>query len=87
MTLAGKMAKASTISKKSQKRIEQIAAKIKQLRLDAGYTSYEDFAHDNDMSRVQYWRMEKGVNFTINSLLEILDKHKMPLAAFFKDIE
>jgi hypothetical protein len=69
----------------SEKNIKRIANKIKQLRIDKGYTSYENFAYENDLSRVQYWRMEKGVNFTINYFLRILEIHKMSLQEFFNE--
>jgi transcriptional regulator with XRE-family HTH domain len=69
----------------SEKNIKRIADKIKQLRIDKGYTSYENFAYENDLSRVQYWRMEKGVNFTINYFLKILEIHKLSLNEFFSE--
>lgn len=74
-------------SVKSEKRIKKIASKLKKMRIEKGYTSYENFAWDNDLPRVQYWRMEKGNNFTINTLFKILDIHKISLEEFFKDIE
>ena len=69
------------------KRIQKIADKLKKLRVEAGYTSAETFAFDNDINRVQYWRMEKGNNFTMNSLIKILDVHKLTLEEFFKGIK
>lgn len=72
---------------KSDKRIKAIAARIKKLRLDSGSTSYENFALDHDLPRVQYWRMEKGVNFRMETLFKVLDAHKMTLSEFFKGIE
>jgi hypothetical protein len=69
------------------KRINAIANKVKTLRTKAGYTSYETFSFENNLNRVSYWRLEKGINFTINSLLKVLDIHKTSLSEFFKDIE
>ncbi len=68
-------------------RIKKIAEKLKNLRKAAGFTNYENFAWENDIGRVQYWRMEKGANFTLVSLLKILDAHKISLADFFRDID
>ncbi|MDF2437773.1 MAG: hypothetical protein K0Q95_2149 [Bacteroidota bacterium] len=70
----------------TDKRLQKIGAKIKKLRMEAGYTSYEDFAWENELNRVQYWRMEKGSNFTINSLLKILDVHQLSLEEFFVEL-
>lgn len=64
-------------------RIKAIAARLKELRRLKGYTSYETFAFDHDLPRMQYWRMEKGVNFTMESLLKILDAHGIGLEEFF----
>ena len=68
-------------------RIVKIAEKIKQLRKERGYTSYEQFAFDHDLPRVGYGNHEKGTNLTIVSLLRILDIHQISLAEFFKDFE
>ena len=68
-------------------RIKLIAKKIKSLRVEKGYISSEFFAWEHKIPRVQYWRMEKGTNFTIKNLLRILDAHQLSLEEFFKDIE
>lgn len=67
-------------------RMQKIANRLKELRKKAGFSNYENFAWEHDIGRVQYWRMEKGANFTMVSLLKILDAHKMSLEDFFKDI-
>lgn len=66
-------------------RIEAIGKKLRQLRIDAGYTSYETFAFENNIARKQYWRLEKGANFNIETLLKILDIHKISLTEFFNE--
>lgn len=68
-------------------RIMRVADKLERLRIEKGFTSYENFAIEYGISRMQYWRMEKGTNFTFESLLKILDAHKMTLNEFFEDIE
>jgi hypothetical protein len=68
-------------------RIKKVANKLKELRIEAGYSSYESFANDHELPRVQYWRMENGTNFRFSSFLVILDKHKMTLAEFFKQMD
>ena len=68
-------------------RIMKIANKIKELRIQKGYSSHESFAWDNNINRVQYWRIEKGSNITLKTLINILDIHKISLADFFKDID
>jgi predicted transcriptional regulator len=66
--------------------IAQIALKLKKIRIENGFSSYENFANQNDLPRVQYWRMEKGTNFTIKNLLRILEIHNITIEIFFKDL-
>lgn len=68
-------------------RILKIAEKLERIRIEKGFTSYENFAIEYNLSRMQYWRMEKGTNFTFESLLKILDAHQMTLSEFFEGIE
>lgn len=68
-------------------RILKVADRIKELRQKKGFTSSENFANQYDLSRVHYWRIERGSNFTLESLLKILDIHKISLKQFFDDIE
>ena len=67
-------------------RIIVISQKIKELRIKKGYTSAENFAYDNELNRVQYWRVESGANLTLKTLLKILDIHKISLTDFFQSI-
>lgn len=69
------------------KRIQAIADKLQKMRKDAGYTSYESFAIDKELSRVQYWRLEKGTNFRFTSLLQILEAHGVTMEEFFKGLK
>jgi hypothetical protein len=68
-------------------RIIKIGEKLQSLRKAKGYTSYENFAWDNDLPRVQYWRMEKGTNFRFTTFLQILDVHGLTLEQFFKGLK
>lgn len=66
----------------------QIGQRLEELRKQAGYSSYETFAYDNELPRMQYWRMEKGkVNITIKSLVRILYIHQVSVNEFFSSIK
>ncbi|CAL2104150.1 XRE family transcriptional regulator [Tenacibaculum sp. 190130A14a] len=71
----------------NQTRRKAIGNRIKELRKKAGYSSYETFATDNGMPRKNYWRVENGNNFTINTLLRLSEIHKITLEEFFKGID
>jgi hypothetical protein len=75
------------LSPKHEKRLHKVGEKLRLLRQEAGYTSYEKFAYDNELNRVQYGRMEKGSNMTLGSLLRVLDVHKVSLEDFFKSLK
>lgn len=68
-----------------EQNIQKVAERIKQLRIDGGYTSYENFSFDNEINRVQYWRVEKGQNITMKTFFKILEIHKITPEEFFKD--
>lgn len=64
--------------------LDSIAKRLVFLRKKAGYKSYETFAFDKGIARQQYWRLERGENFTIKSLLKVLDAHSITIEDFFK---
>jgi len=65
---------------------EKIGRELKKLRIKAGYKSYEVFSWDNKISRIQYWKMEKGTNCTLKSLKRILDIHNVRIDKFFNSL-
>ena len=72
---------------KHSARIKKIGERVKELRKNAGFTSYETFAFEKDIPRVQYGRLERGVNFKIATLLRVLDIHKTTLEEFFNGLK
>ncbi|MFM7021517.1 MAG: helix-turn-helix domain-containing protein [Flavobacteriales bacterium] len=76
-----------SLPEKHVTRIKAIGAKLKELRKEAGYTSSESFAFDNDIPRVQYGKMERAVNFKISTLMRVLDAHKITMEEFFKGLK
>lgn len=66
--------------------LKKIGDRLIRLRIKNNYRSYEDFAIKNDLSRMQYWRIEKGkTNITLRSLIVILNIHNISLEDFFAD--
>ena len=74
------------LDKEIESKILKIAEKIKLLRKAKGFTSYETFAFEYEINRVQYWRIETGRNITLKTLLKVLSIHKISLETFFKDL-
>ena len=71
--------------------LDEISCKVgialRSLRLEAGYKSYEQFAFEHGISRIQYWKMESGNNFTLKSLLMVLDAHELRLEKFLLSLK
>lgn len=63
--------------------IEKLAARIKSLRIQKGYSNYENFAFKNGISRAQYGRYEKGVDLRFTSLMRVITALNMTPEEFF----
>jgi DNA-binding XRE family transcriptional regulator len=75
-----------TKSSKTENTLKRVGEKLKQLRIDAGYTSYENFAWDYDLSSRYYWGVEKGRNISLTYLIKILEIHKISIEDFFIEL-
>lgn len=64
-----------------------ISKKIKKIRKEKGYSSYENFALDNNLDRKQYWRIETGQNVTIKTLSRVLELLDVSFSEFFSDLK
>ena len=65
--------------------IKKLAKRIKSLRIQKGYSSYENFAFDNKIHRAQYGRYETGTDMQFTSLLRIAKAFDMTLEEFFSE--
>jgi transcriptional regulator with XRE-family HTH domain len=65
--------------------VSQLGARIRQLRKQEGFTSYEDFANDRELPASQYGRYEKGQNLRYTSLVKIAKVFNMSLQEFFSE--
>ena len=74
--------------KSEEEVLKEIGLRFEQLRKEKGFTSYEHFAIENDLSRMHYWQIEKGkANVTIRTLLNILKIHNCTIEDFFKSLK
>jgi transcriptional regulator with XRE-family HTH domain len=63
----------------------KIGKRIKQLRIEQGYSSYEYFAYEHNISRAQFGRYEKGQDLGISSLIRVVNAFGMTLEQFFSE--
>ena len=76
-----------TIAESDLKRIKLIADRLKKIRKQKGYTSYENLAFDKNLSRMLVYRIESGKkDFTFTNFLKLLDALEISLEDFFKDL-
>ena len=62
----------------------KVGERLKDLRIQKGYTSYETFAFDHGLNRANYGRYEKGANLRVATLIKILECHNLSLDEFLK---
>ena len=63
--------------------LKKIGARIKELRKAKGYTSYEAFANDHDIHRVQWGRYEQGLDMYSSTLIKVTKLFGITLKEFF----
>lgn len=63
-----------------------IANRLKELRKLKGYKNYEHIAFELGMSRSAYWKLEKGGNFEIKTLIKVCRLLDVTLEEFFSGI-
>lgn len=61
----------------------KVGARIKQLRITAGYTNADDFAFEHSYTPSAYRGLEKGRNIELNTLIRILNCHGISYIEFF----
>lgn len=65
--------------------LQKLGERLKQLRIEAGYSNYENFAFDKGLSRSHYGKQEQGRNITFASLIKILKAHDIDFKEFFAE--
>lgn len=65
--------------------LQKLAKRVKELRIERGYTSYEYFAYEHNISRAQFGRYERGEDLRFSSLLKVCNALGVTLEEFFKD--
>lgn len=69
----------------TQLELQKLAKRIKQLRIDKGYSNYENFAFDNEIPRAQYGRYENGEDLRYSSLMKVIKALGVSVEEFFSE--
>jgi transcriptional regulator with XRE-family HTH domain len=65
--------------------VSKLAERIKALRKEKGFSNYEKFANEFNLSRSQVGKYERGQNMTIYSIVSLLDTLDVPVSEFFSE--
>ncbi len=79
-----KSEKTATIPSK-EKYLKELGERIRQIRISKGYTSYEYFAYEHNISRAQFGRYERGEDLRFSTLVRIIEAFDMTLEEFFAE--
>ena len=69
----------------SDEELQKLGARIKALRLEKGYSNYEHFAYEHNISRAQFGRYEKGQDIRFSSLIKVINAFEMTFQEFFSE--
>jgi len=74
---------------KSKKQVSEdllrLGRRIRQLRIERGYTNYEYFAYEHGISRAQFGRYEQGEDLRYSSLLRVVRAFGITMEEFFSE--
>ena len=65
--------------------LKKLGKRIKELRIAKGYSSYEYFAYEHNISRAQYGRYEKGEDLRFSSLAKVINALGITMKDFFAE--
>lgn len=83
--MAKKKEAVSLKSLSADKELKMIGSRIRQLRKQLGYTSYEAFANEHDIHRVQWGRYEQGLDLYTSTLIKITKILGVSITEFFSE--
>ncbi|MCG8573622.1 MAG: helix-turn-helix domain-containing protein [Flavobacteriales bacterium] len=81
------MKKGDKTPKQDDPYLALIGKRLKELRIEKGYSNYENVAYDNGINRMVVYRAEKGTNLTLNTLLKFLRIYEVSPSEFFASVE
>jgi transcriptional regulator with XRE-family HTH domain len=70
--------------KEIEKALSDVARRLKELRIQKGFKTAEDFCTKYGLPKMQYWKMENAkTTFTLTALLRVLVIYELSLEDFF----
>jgi transcriptional regulator with XRE-family HTH domain len=69
----------------TDEQLKKLGERIKALRIAKGYSNYEHFAYEHEISRAQFGRYENGQDLRFSSLIKLLNAFEITLDEFFSE--
>lgn len=67
---------------------QKVGKRIRELRVQKGFSNYENFAFENGIARAQYGKYEKGTeDLRLSSLYKVLKALNITFEEFFHDLK
>ena len=63
--------------------LQKLGKRIRELRINKGYTNYENFGFEHNIPRAQFGRYEQGHDLRYSSLLKVVRAFGMTMEEFF----
>jgi transcriptional regulator with XRE-family HTH domain len=71
--------------KMKEEDLKKLADRIRSLRIEKGYSNYENFAYEHNIARAQYGKYEKGENLRYSSLMKVIRALGVSVKEFFSE--
>jgi len=81
----GSANKTARTKKPKSPEVVKLANRIKELRIKKGYTNYEYFAYEHNISRSQFGRYEAGEDLRYTSLMKVIKALGVTPVEFFSE--
>lgn len=69
----------------ADKELQRLGRRIKSLRIQRGYSSYEYFAFEHNISRAQFGRYEQGKDLRYSTLVKLVSAFGLTIKEFFSE--
>lgn len=69
----------------TKQQLKNLGNRLRELRIERGFTNYEQFAFEHNIPRAQYGRYEQGQDLRFSSLVKVLNALNITLEDFFKE--
>lgn len=77
--------KKDTKSPHTKEQLLKVGKRLKEIRIQKGFSNYENFAFSHELPRSQYGRYENGEDMRLSSLIKVLEAMDVTLEDFFNE--